>query len=209
MEQRKRIITAAICIPLFLLMIYFGGLWLGIPLILLGILGIIEYYRMLKVINPQALLLWMILGLAYIVLGFLAFFGTKIQGATLWLLLIIWSTDIAAYEIGRRFGRTPLAPSLSPNKTIEGSIAGLVAGLIIGMLYGLIFMKAGFWSSLLIPLVISAIGQVGDLLESKVKRMAGVKDSGSIFPGHGGVLDRFDSLMLAAPFMYFFMVLIR
>ena len=124
-------------------------------------------------------------------------------------MLIVWATDIAAYEVGRRIGRTKLAPTISPNKTVEGFIAGLLGGLLIGLIYGLCFMKTGFVASLLIPLFISLLGQLGDLLESKVKRLAGVKDSGRIFPGHGGVLDRFDSLLLTSPFMYLLLLIIR
>ncbi len=209
-QQRKRIITAAIGIPVLLLLVWLGGWWLGIAVGILAILGGIEYYRMLQKMHLQTFAFWLLLGCAYIALGFLAFFGTKALSGTLWLLLIIWSTDTAAYEFGRRFGRTPLASQLSPNKTVEGALAGVAGGLIVGLLYGLIFMKeAGFGAALLIPLLISIIGQIGDLLESKFKRMAGVKDSANIFPGHGGVLDRFDSILLAAPFMYVFLLIMQ
>lgn len=206
-EQRKRIITAAIGIPLFLLLVYLGGWWLGIALIACGVIAAIEYWQLLQRIKPSSFFIWLLVGMAYLVLGLLAFFGTKTLGGTLWLLILVWTTDTAAYEFGRRFGRTKLAPTISPNKTVEGAIAGLVGAMIIGVLYGIIFMKVSFAAAILISLAISALGQAGDLLESKFKRLAGVKDSGNIFPGHGGILDRFDSLLLASPFMYFFLLI--
>ena len=209
MEQRKRVITAIICVPIFLVLVYLGGWWLGALMILLGIVGLAEYFQLVQRIHPVSSPVWLILGFGYIALGMLSFFGTRVLGGALWLLLIVWATDIAAYEIGRRIGRTKLAPTISPNKTVEGFIAGLLGGLLIGLIYGLIFMKSGFIASLLIPLFISLLGQLGDLLESKIKRLAGVKDSGKIFPGHGGVLDRFDSLLLTSPFMYLLLLIIR
>ena len=209
MEQRKRVITAVIGIPIFLLLVYLGGWWLGVLTLLLGIVGFAEYYQLVQRMHPASAPVWLLLGFGYIALGLLSFFGTRVLGGTLWLLLIVWATDIAAYEVGRRIGRTKLAPTISPNKTVEGFIAGLLGGLLIGLIYGLCFMKAGFVASLLIPLFISLLGQLGDLLESKVKRLAGVKDSGRLFPGHGGVLDRFDSLLLTSPFMYLLLLIIR
>lgn len=207
--EKKRIITAVICIPIFLLLVCLGGWWLGALLIILGLIGAAEYYQLVQRMHSAATPLWLLLGLGYIALGLLSFFGVRLWGGALWLLLIVWATDIAAYELGRRFGRTKLAPTISPHKTVEGLLAGLLGGLVVGLIYGLAVMKAGFIASLLIPLVISLLGQLGDLLESKVKRLAVVKDSGNIFPGHGGVLDRFDSLLLSAPFMYLLLLIIR
>jgi|WetSurMetagenome_2_1015567.scaffolds.fasta_scaffold399922_2 phosphatidate cytidylyltransferase len=208
MEQRKRIITAAVCIPLFLLLIYLGGWWLGTLLLILGVIGCWEYAQLAQKAGFQHHLAGLLLGWGYIALGFASLYGTRVLEGTMWLLLIIWSTDTAAYEIGRRYGKTPLAPSVSPNKTQEGTWAGLAAGMAIGLIWGLTVIKTGVIPSLLASCFISALGQAGDLLESKVKRMAGVKDSGNLFPGHGGVLDRFDSILLTAPFMYVILLLI-
>ncbi len=208
-EQKTRIITAACAIPIFLLLVILGGWFLGIALLLIAILGCGELWRMVERIPTNNRPAWILGGCGYILLGFLAFFGVRhLQGA-LWLLLIVWSTDTAAYELGRRFGKTKLAPAVSPNKTVEGALAGVGGGLLIGFLFGIIFVKVSVASAIIIPIFISVVGQIGDLLESKVKRLAGVKDSGKLLPGHGGVLDRFDSLLLSAPFMYIFLLICK
>lgn len=118
------------------------------------------------------------------------------------LLVLIWITDSAAYFIGMKFGKRRGIFPVSPNKSLEGFIAGLVAPFVI---CALIYFSSDFWSlKQLVFLAISAglAGQLGDLLESKIKRTGGVKDSSNLFPGHGGLLDRYDSLLLAGPFLY-------
>ena len=120
----------------------------------------------------------------------------------------IWINDTMAYIVGSLIGKTPLS-KISPKKTWEGTIGGILLSVgLTGILFSLIYNRAviaGF-VLLLMPLsLISAIaGTFGDLLESKLKRMAGVKDSGHIMPGHGGFLDRFDSLLLAIPFVWLY-----
>jgi len=119
-------------------------------------------------------------------------------------LVVIWVCDTAAMEGGRRIGGAKLAPSVSPGKTRSGSISGVVGALLVAPLFALvIFPRAGLPAALgpaiLIALVLSVLGQVGDLVESLFKREAGVKDSSHLIPGHGGVLDRFDSLYFAIP----------
>lgn len=118
------------------------------------------------------------------------------------LLILIWITDSAAYFIGMKFGRRRGIFPVSPNKSLEGFIAGLIAPFLF---CALIHILTDFWNlKQLAFLAVSAglIGQLGDLLESKIKRTGGVKDSSRLFPGHGGVLDRVDSLLLAGPFLY-------
>ncbi|MBF0287355.1 MAG: phosphatidate cytidylyltransferase [SAR324 cluster bacterium] len=130
------------------------------------------------------------------------------EGTSLLLLLIfiIWVSDIAAYFGGKTFGRIPLAPAISPKKTLEGSICGVVGAGVIAAGYCLLFVESmGAILGLLVGIFIAAIGQVGDLIESKIKRVCNVKDSGRIFPGHGGVLDRMDSFLTAAPFFCYLM----
>ena len=135
----------------------------------------------------------------------------------LFLFLCVWSGDIAALYIGKRFGRRKLATELSPNKTWEGAIASIVASVVIGV--GLIFYgnwltthgssftrlhtNAPWWEWALLAVLLNAAAQFGDLLESALKRGAGVKDSGTLLPGHGGILDRIDALLLAAPALWF------
>jgi phosphatidate cytidylyltransferase len=119
-------------------------------------------------------------------------------GWQLGLLALVWGFDSGAYFIGRRFGRHRLAPVLSPGKTTEGVVGGVVVSAVGGLLAcWLIGLEA--WHAPLLGLVVGLSGQVGDLAESLVKRAAGVKESGSLFPGHGGMLDRVDSFLFAAP----------
>ena len=200
---KQRVITAAIAIPLLVLFLWLNGWWLGGLVIVLALIGLYEYWKLLIGMERQQDLRWIVGGAAYIVLGFLAFFGVRQVGAMAWLLTVIWSTDTAAYEIGRRFGKHKLAPEISPHKTWEGAVAGLVVGSILGMIAALITTDAGWFAAFIVSLFISGVGQIGDLVESKVKRLAGVKDSGNLLPGHGGILDRFDSLLLASMFMFF------
>jgi len=127
------------------------------------------------------------------------FYNPKIA---LSLFIIIWTNDTFAYLVGRFAGRNKLFPSISPKKTIEGFIGGMGFALLAGSLIAWYFVKAPLWQWLIIALVISVTGTLGDLVESKFKRVAGVKDSGSIMPGHGGILDRLDSIIFAAPFVF-------
>jgi phosphatidate cytidylyltransferase len=134
----------------------------------------------------------------------------------LFLFLCVWSGDIAALYIGKRYGKRKFAPHLSPNKTWAGAIASLVASVIFGMaivLLGDWFSQQGssftslhtsdpWWVFVLLAIGLNAAAQFGDLLESALKRGAGIKDSGTLLPGHGGVLDRIDALLMAAPVLW-------
>jgi phosphatidate cytidylyltransferase len=125
--------------------------------------------------------------------------------AVLLLMLTIVISDSAQYYCGRAFGRRPLAPSISPKKTLEGAIGGLLFGTLAMTLGGRwVFPEAPVLLLALVSACISALGIVGDLFESLLKRSAGVKDSSNIIPGHGGVLDRIDSWLFAAPLYYAF-----
>ena len=137
----------------------------------------------------------------------------------LFLMLAVWSGDIAAMYVGRAFGRRKLAPTLSPNKTWEGSIASLLgsmlaAGLLVAMGellaargYTTLHISEPLWQTLLLAALVNLAAQVGDLLESAIKRGAGVKDSGTMLPGHGGILDRIDALLVAAPVLWYLLLL--
>lgn len=120
------------------------------------------------------------------------------------IFLVIWSNDTGAYFSGKLFGKTKLFPRVSPNKTIEGSVGGLLLAFVIITIYTKVFVTAEYsyvwW--LVFTFIISVAGILGDLVESQIKRNLGVKDSGSILPGHGGFLDRFDAFIFAVPFAY-------
>lgn len=120
------------------------------------------------------------------------------------VLAIVWSVDIACYAAGKTLGRHKLAPSISPGKTVEGAIGGLLAGTAASVLCGFMLPSLELAPAELcaIGLAASAAGQAGDLCKSLLKRNVGVKDSGRLVPGHGGMLDRLDSLLLAAPFVW-------
>jgi len=120
-----------------------------------------------------------------------------------YVFFLVWITDSGAYFTGMMIGKRKLAPRVSPNKSVEGALGGLVASLVLGIVFWVITAKASLVFFLLISLVGSIASQIGDLFESALKRSAGIKDSGNIIPGHGGVLDRFDSFMFAIPVVYF------
>jgi len=125
------------------------------------------------------------------------------------LFLIVWLGDIAAYYWGKYFGQKPLAPVISPNKTMGGAIAGLAGSLTAGVIAGYWFLdQIATVHCLLVALLCGTIGQFGDLAESLLKRHAGIKNSGDVLPGHGGILDRIDSLLFAGPAFYCYFKLV-
>ena len=137
----------------------------------------------------------------------------------LFLMVCVWAGDIAALYIGRAFGKRKLSPRLSPGKTWVGSIASIagsmIAASIVVLISNLLIARGNtalhisqpLWQSLLLAAILNIAAQLGDLLESAIKRGAGVKDSGSLLPGHGGILDRIDALLLAAPVLWFILLL--
>jgi phosphatidate cytidylyltransferase len=141
------------------------------------------------------------LGLLYccVLLGFLILLSPAMR---LVLLGTIWSGDAAAYYGGRMMGKHPLAPAISPKKTVEGAFAGLIGSVVAGVLFGSALTDISSGALVGASLLAGAAGQVGDLAESAFKRSAGVKDSSGLLPGHGGMLDRIDSVLFAAPVLY-------
>ncbi len=127
-----------------------------------------------------------------------------------WLLILTGITagsDSGAYYTGRAFGKTKLSPLISPNKTIEGAIGGIITGMVIAILLAVILLHTVPWIFVLASaLILGVVGVCGDLLESVVKRATGTKDSGSILGGHGGILDRADSILFAAPVLYYLLL---
>ncbi len=123
-------------------------------------------------------------------------------------VLSTWATDSGAFFVGSRFGQTPLAPAISPHKSVEGARGGLAGGLVLATIIAVVYRWPWWWGPLLGGCA-SLCAQMGDLVESAIKRETGVKDSGRLLPGHGGVLDRFDSLLFAGPAVYYLWLLIR
>ena len=144
---------------------------------------------------------WYILGIIYAILPAISLLWIRERDAhglelLVWTFLVTWSTDIGAYFAGRRFGKRKLAPSISPGKTVEGLYGGIAAATLIGGAW-VLATGLGFPLLALAP-VMALAAQAGDLFESGMKRRAGVKDSGTWLPGHGGVLDRLDGLVPVA-----------
>jgi phosphatidate cytidylyltransferase len=150
---------------------------------------------------------FILLSAIYVGIGFHYFIETRYGGLVyiFYSLFIIWATDSGAYFIGRALGKRKLWPEISPNKTVEGFIGGIVCAVIIGIIFALFTNINATVSSLIgITIFLSIFGQIGDLVESAFKRHFNVKDSGQFLPGHGGILDRFDSLLFVWPLLHFF-----
>lgn len=120
------------------------------------------------------------------------------------IFIIAFGTDTFAYIIGNLFGKNKLSPTISPNKTIEGFIGGILGSVVLVVLYSVYFKITPLWSMILLSILTSILSQLGDLAASKIKRITKIKDFGNIMPGHGGVLDRFDSIIFAAPIIYYY-----
>ncbi len=196
-----RLASALVLLPLALLAVYAGGLaWLG--LLLAGFFLLLREWRAMCRAGRLAPA-WHALGVVYATLALISLLWLRHApatglGATALLLGAVWATDIGAYLAGRWVGGKRLAPAISPGKTWAGAIGGLLAalatGLLLARLAGFPLLLAAFLAALL-----SIAAQAGDLLESAVKRRCGVKDSGRLIPGHGGLLDRVDGILAAAP----------
>lgn len=144
------------------------------------------------------------LAVAYIGIGFMYFYETRNNGLIyiLFALLIVWVTDTGAYIFGRLFGKNKLWPEISPNKTIEGFVGGILSSTIIAIIFSINYdMPLSILPLILVTWLFSMFGQLGDLVESALKRHFDVKDSGNLLPGHGGILDRFDSFIFVLPLM--------
>ncbi len=125
---------------------------------------------------------------------------------TLSVFVLVWASDTVAYYVGRSVGRTPLAPEISPKKTWEGAVGGAVGAVIVALgLWKLSLVSVGWIDCVALGLICGTVGQLGDLAESRIKRAAGVKDSGTILPGHGGLLDRLDAMIIAVPVAYLYL----
>ena len=148
--------------------------------------------------------LWSGIGVLYLCLPMLALVWLRAVPEiglliVLWLLFVVWATDIMAYVVGRWLGGPKLAPSISPGKTWSGFWGGMAGAVIVGALMAVFVGPFSLLPSMALSAGLAAIAQLGDLVESALKRKAGVKDSGGVIPGHGGLFDRLDGLLFAAP----------
>lgn len=191
----------------------YGRMALVFAFLLIGMILAVGKEPNEKLFSRLTYLVW---GLAYI--GLLYPFVYLIRGKAAWmapapgqwwlffLLGSLWLGDTAAMFFGSNFGKHKLAPSVSPHKTIEGFIGGFVGVFLVALLFKLVWLKdVAVIHFIALSILIGLFGQLGDLAESLWKRSLGIKDSSSIIPGHGGVLDRFDSLLFASPVVYYYL----
>ena len=211
-ELFLRVITCLVGVPMFISLICLGSPYVDglVYLLLVGML--VEWFNMNKKTVFQSLkgISIFLSGALYIAIavGFLLSWRHQ-PGLILWLLSIVWATDIGAYFVGSYFGGPKLAPRISPRKTWSGFIGGTVFGMAAGWAlssYAGVAIPLSLFGTLLI---VSVAAQIGDLIESGVKRYFDVKDSGNIIPGHGGLLDRLDSLLLVAIFYKLLLILVK
>lgn len=262
--MNNRYLGALILAPL-VIFLFIGGEVLKYGVLILSLMGMYEFYKVLKVKNVNALsffgyLLCIIyyitlnntlntsfifyitiaavllllcvpildtkynfIDIAVTLLGFLyvaVFFSfiilvnRKANGQYfIWLIFLSsWLCDTAAYYIGKTFGKNKLCPKISPKKTIEGSIGGLIGSILSCLLLGMYLLSVGINIGLVHYIIIGAccgvFSQLGDLVASSIKRWAGVKDYSSLIPGHGGILDRFDSILFSSVIVYYYLTFI-
>ncbi len=259
----KRILSALVGIPLLLYFIYLGDIWYTILIWLIALIGLREYFQMMRLgdkvllfsgfVGLTALLAAVYLGSMEVVLivitllflwialnlvfrfnrstleeTSLFFWGIIYIGGllsylvilrqefvfeyTVLLLAVVWLNDTFAYFVGNAWGKRKLMPAVSPAKSVEGSLGGLLGTILLSiLLYFLIpdFYQLSLLLTVVLVFVIILFAQIGDLVESAIKRKLEVKDSGNFIPGHGGILDRFDSIMYAGPFAYYFILLVN
>lgn len=185
---------------------------MALLLLLLPAMFICELYRRRE--NPSANIGITFMGVVYVALPFSLMCYIPIIGSEAWspwvmifYVFIIWANDVFAYLVGMSVGRHRLCERLSPKKSWEGFFGGL-AGAVATGLAAAYALDANYWVWGGLALVASLSGVAGDLVESMFKREAGVKDSGQVIPGHGGVLDRFDALLLSAPYVFLYLLLV-
>lgn len=197
-NTKQRIITALVLIPIALYAILSAKDLFIFLSVAIAILMTSEWLDITKKAEDQQK--WRIVGLFYILIPIYSVIKIRLFDANilLWMFAIIWATDIFAFFAGKTLGGPKLAPTISPNKTWSGLGGGVVASMLIGLTSSFMF-SGGVIFFISVSVFLSLVEQVSDLFESKVKRIFGVKDSGNIIPGHGGVLDRLDGMMFVAP----------
>ena len=165
--------------------------------------------------TPFSNVAFIVLGMVYIgapfaLLDFIAFEGDTFYANTIFgLLLMTWMNDSGAYLVGSKIGKTKLIPRISPNKTWEGSIGGVVVTYITAFVLSYFFPEKNIQDWFVLATIVAIFGSVGDLIESMLKRSVGVKDSGDLLPGHGGLLDRFDAFIFLLPFAAAYLLWVR
>ena len=206
-NTKQRIISAVILVPIALIAIFYSKDLFLLLAVAIAIMMTAEWSEMIKNIADKKK--WQLIGFFYILIPIFAVIKLRYYSVEVlfWMFAIIWSTDIFAFFAGKTLGGTKIAPQISPNKTWSGLIGGVFASMIIGFMSSFMF-AGGVMFFIFLSAFLSIIEQISDLLESKFKRIFGVKDSGTIIPGHGGILDRMDGMMLLAPLVLLIVTLL-
>lgn len=207
-----RVLTALVALPLLLLVVWAGNPRVAVAAAIAAVVAVYEATTLVRnarrASNSALTGLAMLGATAYVTLALFALALLRGEPFGLdWVLIAFlgtFATDTAAYAVGRAIGRSKMAPSVSPGKTWEGAVGGLLAGAgaVLGLI-ALLEMPFALGPAIGLALALPVLAQAGDLAESKLKRMAGAKDSGALFPGHGGLLDRLDSLLPVFPLVYY------
>ena len=211
-ERRQRTLSAIVIFVVFTIIVLFSKWLYTIAVIICCGIMIYETIKMLENIretNNSAFFTFRKFTIKYLIICTVSLITIRtiyIQGAkiTLWMFLTAWGTDCGAYVFGRKYGKLKLAPSISPKKTYEGAIFGTITGFCVSIVLYNMFYTAqpssfSLFSFSIVSIIITILSQLGDLTESVIKRQCGVKDSGNLIPGHGGMFDRLDSVLLIAP----------
>lgn len=171
-------------------------------------LSVILYYPRFTPLDASVTFL----SIMYLGLFLYFFLLSTLDNGWIWLILMLvctWANDTAAYLVGRRWGRRRLVPAVSPGKTVEGSIGGVLGSIMAAFWVTLFYPGLPVGDMLILGALAGVAAQAGDLVESAIKRQACIKDAGSLIPGHGGILDRFDSMLFTAPLVYYYVGLIK
>ena len=193
-----RVASASILIPPVLASVHFGRPWFDI---LVGFAMILMAWEWFQLVGQRAF--WLLVGLFYLVVPswlMVTLRADPEQGRQIvfWLLAVVWASDTGGYLVGSAVGGPKLAPAISPNKTWAGLIGALFGGALASWGAAILWNPAGADALILFGVLLAFVGQAGDLFESLIKRRFGVKDTGRLIPGHGGVLDRGDALLAVA-----------
>jgi phosphatidate cytidylyltransferase len=197
-----RALSAAVMAPLAVAAVWYDFPWFDVAVALVTVLMVAEWCRMVGGLARPG---WLAIGLAYMFLAVLAAFWIRHDATVgrltfLWLLASVWATDIFAFLSGRRFGGRKLAPTISPSKTWSGLAGGMLAAAGVSVAFA-IWVGGDWWWLAIWGVLVAVAAQTGDLAESAMKRRFGLKDSGDLIPGHGGILDRVDGLLAALLFL--------
>ena len=196
-ELQKRILSSIIILPLSLFFIINGSIFFYFFLVILFLIASYEWFKMIKKIEQK------VFGIFFLLISFYTVYLTRDRGLVefLMILIICISTDIGGYVFGKTF-KGPKLTKISPNKTYSGVIGGILLSILVTYLIVIIYDVNFFedFNFVFFVFFISSVSQIGDLIISYFKRVSNVKDTGKLFPGHGGLLDRIDGMIFAFPF---------